>query len=67
MRKEIVSIKHMVTSKHFNSKMRKSCYQFSTVLEFIKSRHHRREFIRTFTMKVFIQKAQESYITAMGK
>lgn len=38
-----------------------------SVLKFMKSNYYKAKFIRTISMKTFIEKVQRSYISMMGK
>lgn len=42
-------------------------YQSSTALKFVKLRHQRGKLIRTATIQIFIENAQEIYIMVVGK
>lgn len=55
-----------VRFSNFNSDMMKRNWQYSTQIKSLKSTYYREKPIVTLTVKIFVEKAPESVITACG-
>lgn len=64
---ETISIELMVKIRNVNSEIIRPSYQSDTTLVFMKLTYQQGKLIRTITMKIFIENAQGSYVTVVGK